>query len=55
MNFLKNLFGNNELLPLGYVCSVKCTCDCGNSLDQVVNNEPGTHETKHTVNGTKKP
>ena len=55
MNFFKNLFGNNALLPLGYVCSVRCTCKCGDNLDQVVDNSPNNNPGSHTVSGTKKP
>ena len=54
MNFLKNLFSTGEILPLNYVCTVKCKCIC-NTLDQTVYTSPNTYPTGHTVNGTKKP
>ena len=54
MNFFKNLFGTSELLPLNYVCTVRCKCECG-TLDQTVDNSPNTYPTGHSVSGTKKP
>ena len=54
MKFLKNLLNPGELLPLNYVCTVKCKCEC-TTLNDTVDNSPNTYPTSHTVQGTKKP